>query len=113
MKAWWQRYLDWRQRQYCRRQLARAFAQQLDSARHKEEQAWHWGRCGAIERQALARCQVLLAWPRGESLGDFLARCRPALAALAQDYRLDPSDPDGYGLGTVRHFERLLEGWQP
>ena len=70
----------------------------------------HWGFTGGIVRRAVTECErVLLPLPNDSMLEDYFKRVVPELAELANRYRNDQNDPEGYGLGTVREVEEAVK----
>lgn len=83
---------------------------QRNDAAEKDANQAHWGFTGAVVRRAVSACErVLLPLPEDSMLTDYFKRVVPELVALANQYRNDQSDPDGYGLGTVREVEEAVK----
>ncbi|WP_152033016.1 hypothetical protein [Gallaecimonas mangrovi] len=101
----WQRY----QRQKLIKAAGRMLAKQRNLAQQKISESWHWGNVGHIELAAVLQCQQILTLAPDESIDAFLLRCQRQLAALAEHYRQNCDDEDGYGLGTVRCIEMWLD----
>ena len=91
------------------RQLKVLIQQQYADAAKKREAVWHWGNNGNLVHYATERCENILAWQANENLNDYFTRVLPAMSALAESYRRDSSDHDGYALGTVRELEEAIK----
>lgn len=80
---------------------------QYADADAKDREAWQWGNTGSVIRRAVRECErIVLPPPRTEEgRPEYFARVLPALADLADRYRNDADDAEGYGLGTVREIE--------
>lgn len=83
-------------------------AQQFDDAKHKKDNSHIWGGNGVLVERAAMQCSGVLAWQHNETIPLYFARVLPRIASLAEEYRRNPCDPDGFGLGTVREVENAL-----
>ena len=91
------------------RSVERLIAEQRADADAKDKNTAHWGQTGSIVRRAANECAaVLLPTPDGDGVSAYFGRVLPGLAALADHYRHDDGDADGYGLGTVREIEEAI-----
>lgn len=91
--------------------LAEAISQQRVAARAKLTDVAHWQGVGEIELAAAAAAESAVgacAIADGDAV-KFAKACHDTLNALAQAFRDDESDADGYGLGTVYAIQRVLE----
>ena len=83
---------------------------QYEDARAKEQEDWHWGASGAWTRRAAEECELILRpLPEQDGLNAYFNRVMPLLAQLADSYRNNARDTDGFGLGTVREIENAME----
>lgn len=84
-------------------------SRQYADAAVKDQEAWKWGPVASQVRGATRACEdILLPPPQANDVAAYFARVLPELAALAERYRHDDNDTDGYGLGTVREIEEGL-----
>lgn len=90
---------------YLQRLLQRQFA----DAQDKLDAPHYWQHVGSLVLGAATRSAAIMAWRDDESVADYFVRVLPAMAALAEEYRSDDNDADGYGLGTVRELEVALQ----
>lgn len=96
-------------RQRLEQQIAALLATQFADAKHKQQNYHLWGNNGDLVAQAARQCQQVLNWPQSESRQQYFMRVTAALAELAEIYRRNPHDPDGYALGTVREVEIAMQ----
>lgn len=86
---------------------------QIEEARKKQDKRSHWGLVGDIESQAAqAAHSIVNIMPDGVALQTYVEQCHAKLLALADQYRQDDNDADGYGLGTVHAIARVLVATQ-
>lgn len=87
-------------------QIVALLERQYADAATKDREAWQWGNTGAVIRRAVRECErIVLPPPDPEGATDYFQRTLPALADLADQYRNNADDAEGYGLGTVREIE--------
>lgn len=85
-------------------------ARQREDAAAKDQASWQWGSTGSVIRRATRDCErILLPLPAQHDVQAYARRVMPLVAALANQYRGDAADADGYGLGTVREIEEGLK----
>lgn len=93
-----------------RQALAEALAQQRAGAAHKLANTAQWGQVGAIELSAIRQTEAAIAaLPHLSAPRAFVTTAHQALTALAEQFRHNDWDADGYGLGTVHAIIRALE----
>ena len=82
---------------------------QLDGAKEKTVNAWYWGMVGTIETGAANASQRIIDNLDAQiPVEEFVLKAYVELTELADRYRNDPTDEDGYGLGTVYAVQRVL-----
>lgn len=87
-------------------QIVALHERQYANAAAKDREAWQWGNTGTVIREAVRECgRIVLPAPDPEGATEYFQRTLPALADLADQYRNDADDAEGYGLGTVREIE--------
>ena len=92
------------------RSVEQLIAEQCADADAKDKDTAQWGQTGSIVRRAANECAaILLPTPDGDGVPAYFGRVLPALAALADRYRHDDGDADGYGVGTVREIEEAIK----
>ena len=91
------------------RQIQEQVQRQFNDATAKRDANWHWGNVGDNVWRATEACQAILAFRFDETLDDYFLRVLPEMVALAERYRHNSADADGYGLGTVRELEEMLK----
>lgn len=97
-----------------RQALDVALARQRAGAAQKLANAAHWGEVGVIELSAIQQAEAAI--DTLSHLGEpqaFVAAAHEALTTLAEQFRHDDWDAEGYGLGTVHAIVRTLEDETP
>lgn len=90
--------------------LAAAIEQAIIGTRQKQANRSHWLAVGDIEMGAIRQVEAIIASLSDETHVDiYVHAAHQALESLADRYRLDDSDADGFGLGTVHAVKRTLE----
>lgn len=85
-------------------------ARQRADAAEKDAESWRWGNTGAMVRRAARDCEaIVLPVTMEQPLAAYFERVLDQLAALAERYRHDAGDAEGYGLGTVREVEEAMK----
>lgn len=92
--------------------LLAAASEQMEGAKEKQQNAWHWGRTGDIEAAAVSDVlRHIEDIPMSLSLQDYRAEMERCFDEMIDVYRRDDNfDPEGYGLGTLYAILRGA-GW--
>jgi len=89
--------------------LQEEIRKQLDGAQTKIDKAWYWGMVGTVEASAAHAAQRTIdTLDQQLPVEEFISKAYAALTELACRFRNDPTDEDGYGLGTVYDVQRVL-----
>ncbi|MEO9655593.1 hypothetical protein [Marinomonas sp.] len=90
------------------KEVAEILNKQFKDAKIKQRNSHNWGSIGSKVERAALQCEGIITLRCEESLSEYFERVLPALRSLAESYRMDTSDEDGYALGTVREVENAL-----
>lgn len=103
---------EWESNQKLKDCLLAAASKQVEAAKEKQKNAWHWGEVGDIEAVAVSDIlRNIENVPTDQPLQDYRKEMERCFDRLIEVFRRDDSsDPDGYGLGTLYAILRGA-GW--